>query len=80
MTYNETISLHNYIADNDLLGRVEERTKANWYGSGSRGSYYSAIRKQKAKQELSLVEGLMIMEATALMKEHEKSSLEMEAA
>lgn len=70
MTTEEITTTHEYIIDNDLLNAVESITKQNWRGAGSRTTYYSAVKKGALGVELTLVEGLMMMEAGKLAKQH----------
>lgn len=74
MSVEEIVTNHEYILDNDLLNVVESNTKKNWRGAGSRTTYYNAIIKSKRDEELTLVEGLMLMEAQDLVKRHKKEN------
>lgn len=84
MTTEEITTTHEYIIDNDLLNAVESITKKNWRGSGSRTTYYSAVKKASLGiplNEFTLVEGLMIMEAGKLANEHRaKNEMSAQAA
>ncbi len=72
--------IHQYILHHDLLNQVEERTKQNWYGAGSRPTYYNALKKIRNGEACGLVESLMWLEAKALMEEHRKELAQVEVA
>lgn len=73
MTKEVVATTHEYIRDNDLINLVESRTKAKWCGVGSRSTYYNAVRKKQAGEDVNLVEYLMLQEAHAISVEHSKS-------
>ncbi len=70
MSSVEIETIHDYITEHSLLAEVESVTKQNWRGSGSRATYYNAVKKGIAGISLTLVEGLMMMEAQKLMRNH----------
>ena len=72
MTAEETATIHEYIASNDLFNDVEAITKRNWRGAGSRATYYNAVAKSKRGEEWNLVEWLMMMEAEKLVHLHRR--------
>lgn len=67
MTKEQVEAVHEYIRDNDLINLVESRTKEKWRGVGSRSTYYNAVRKKIAGEDVNLVEYLMLQEAYAIM-------------
>ncbi len=80
MSTEQANTVHEYILEHGLLAEVEIRTKAKWKGSGSRATYYNAVANAKQGIETGLVEELMLLEAEALMLEHSKIALQLEAA
>lgn len=80
MSTEEAKTVHNYIIEHNLLNEVEARTKAKWKNMGSRTSYYVGMSKAQNGAMTSLVEGLMILEAHALMVEHSKNALQVQEA
>lgn len=76
----EVQQIHEYILANDLLNEVEQRTKRNWRGAGSRTTYYNGVKKACLSMELTLVEGLMLEEAKMVVSDHEKELKAVEAA
>lgn len=77
MTSNEIVTIHEYITEHSLLSQVEFVTKRNWRGSGSRATYYNAVKKgaDGEAESLTLVEALMMLEAQKLMVEHNAQRL-----
>ena len=76
MTPTEIQIIHDYILEHQLLSVVESNTKANWRGAGSRATYYNAIKKGSDGRPLTLVEGLMMLEAQQAMRLHNAKRLE----
>lgn len=76
----EVQQIHEYILANDLLNEVEQRTKRNWRGAGSRTTYYNGVKKACLSMELTLVEGLMLEEAKKVVSDHEEELKAVEAA
>jgi len=76
----EVQKIHEYILANDLLNEVEQRTKRNWRGAGSRTTYYNGVKKACLSMELTLVEGLMLEEAKKVVSDHEEELKAVEAA
>lgn len=64
--------IHEYILQFDLLNEVEQNTKRNWRGAGSRSTYYNGVKKAVVSMELTLVEGLMLEEAKKVVSDHQK--------
>ena len=76
----EVQQIHEYILEHDLLNEVEQRTKRNWRGAGSRTTYYNGVKKACLSMELTLVEGLMLEEAKKVVSDHEEESKAVQAA
>ena len=70
MTDQEILIVSEYIKENDLLTLVEWNTKRNWCGTGSRATWYNAIKK--ACSELRLAEYVMLLEAKQIMEQRQK--------
>ncbi len=79
MTQEEITTIHEYLIEHDLLNEVEARTRKNW-NTGSRTTYYSAIKNGKDGIRLSLSEGLMMLEAQKVVHEHNKANVPVELA
>lgn len=75
LTPAEAARIHDYIKKFDLLQAVEDRTKKNWRGVGSRATYYNAISKTMEGAKTKLTEWLMLEEAQHLVHEHQNKTL-----
>lgn len=74
MNKERVLEIHNFIMQNSLLLQVEMNTKRNFFGYGSRASYYNAVQSKIEGRAAGLIGSLMLLEAEQLMKDMQEGA------